>query len=162
MAYFVMEKMPDMGKTGKQVLYPKLKGVEPMDVEAMVERIARTTTFGVGEVKGVLHELVGEMAHALAQGRSVKLEGLGTFTPTLALRKGKGQEEAERSGTRLNRASVEVGNVRFRVDKGLLGHINTVCNLHRAPGKRVYSSRRYTPEQRLELARQYLDTHPTM
>ena len=53
-----------------------------------------------------------------------------------------------------------MGGVNFRVDKDLIRETNGWCDLKRAPWKPVRSSRKYTAEQRLALAKAYLEEHP--
>lgn len=72
----------------------------------------------------------------------------------------KEREIAEEGATKRNAQSIYVGGVNFRVDKGLLQRTNSLCHLSRAPWKPTYSSDKYTPEQRLALAQQYLEEHP--
>ena len=47
----------------------------------------------------------------------------------------------------------------FRTDKALIRETNHWCELERASWKPARSSKKYTPEQRLALAHQYLDKH---
>ena len=47
----------------------------------------------------------------------------------------------------------------FRTDKALIRETNHWCELERASWKPAHSSKKYTPEQRLALAHQYLDKH---
>ena len=49
--------------------------------------------FNVGDVEGVITQIGIEMAHQMAEGKSVKLDGIGTFSPSLALCKDKRERE---------------------------------------------------------------------
>ena len=101
-----------------------------------------------------------EMAHQMAEGKSVKLDGIGTFSPSLALCKDKEREKTGEGETHRNARSIVVGNVNFRVDRKMIRRINGRCLLERAPWKSQRSSQKYTPEQRLALAVIYLEEHP--
>lgn len=160
MALYTMEEMPDIHKTGERVLYPRFVMIEQVSFASLIQRITDTSGFKPGEIEGILRQTALEIAQIMAHGNSVKLDGIGTFTPALALREGKEREEAGETGTHRNAQSIVVGNVNFRVDKSLIRKINERCVLVRANWKTRRSSQKYTPEQRLERAVQYLNEHP--
>lgn len=159
MARYIMEEMPDIRKTGKKVTYPKFARIENMSTKELAKRIEDVSGFSAGDIEGVFLQASIEMAHLMANGYSVKIDGIGTFTPSLALCKGKEREEAGDGGTHRNAQSIVVGDVNFRVDRTMIRNINSRCNLERAPWKRQHSSQKYTPEQRLTLALEYLEKH---
>lgn len=160
MAYYVMEEMPDIHQTGERVLYPRLAMVQQISTEELAREIAGASSFTPGTVEGLVKQLSAEIAHQLAQGHSVKLDGIGVFTPSLALREGKEREEVGENGQHRNAQSIEIGGVNFRVDKALLRAINGRCRLERAPWKSRRSSQKYTVEQRQALAVKHLENHP--
>lgn len=160
MPKYIMEEMPDIHGTGERILYPRLAMVEQMSTEDFVREIASSSGFNIGNVEGVITQIAIELAHQMEQGKSVKLDGVGTFTPSLALYEDKEREKAGEGETHRNARSIVVGNVNFRVDKVLVRRINGRCELERAPWKAQRSSQKYTPEQRLALAVKYLDQHP--
>lgn len=160
MARYIMEEMPDIHGTGERILYPRLVMVEQVTTKDLIREIASSSGFNVGDVEGVITQIAVEMAHQMAQGRSVKLDGIGTFTPSLTLYDGKEREKAGEGETHRNAQSILVGNVNFRVDREIVRRINGRCTLERAPWKAQRSSQEYTPEQRLALAVKYLEEHP--
>lgn len=160
MALYIMEEMPDIHKTGERILYPRFAMIEQADFMSLVQKITDTSGFKPGEIEGILKQTALEMAKLMANGCSVKLDGIGTFTPALALREGKEREEAGETGKHRNAQSIVVGNVNFRVDRNLIRKINERCFLERANWKSRRSSQKYTPEQRLEKVMQYLNEHP--
>lgn len=160
MAYYVMEEMPDIHKTGERILYPRFAMIEQVSTEKLAQLIAESSGFNMGDILGIVKQVAIEMAHQMAQGRSVKLDDIGTFTPALALREGKEREEAGEDAKHRNAQSIVVGKVNFRVDMDLVRRINGRCLLERAPWKPRRSSQRFTPEQRLALALKHLETHP--
>jgi len=99
------------------------------------------------------------LAHEMGMGRSVKIEGLGVFTPALSIYPDKEREQPQESTTKRNARSIYVSGVNFRTDKALIRETNHWCELERASWKPARSSKKYTPEQRLALAHQYLDKH---
>lgn len=160
MAYYVMEEMPDIHQTGERVLYPRFARIEQISTEQLAQFITESSGFNMGDILGIVKQIAIEMAHQMAQGRSVKLDDIGTFTPALVLREGKEREEAGEGAKHRNAQSIIVGKVNFRVDMDLVRRINSRCLLERAPWKTRRSSQRFTPEQRLALAVKHLDAHP--
>ena len=160
MARYIMEEMPDIQKTGKRITYPKFARIDNVSTKELSKRISDVSSFSPGDIEGILLQAGLEMAHLMAEGRSVKIEGIGTFTPALTLYKGKEREEAGEGGKHRNAQSILVGNVNFRVDRDMLRNINSRCQLERAPWKRQHSSQKFTLEQRLEIAVKFLDEHP--
>ena len=66
------------------VYYPQAVVVgKPVDTKTIADRLAKISTVSRADVAAVLAELPGVMADYLAQGKSVRLEGLGTFRYTL-------------------------------------------------------------------------------
>ncbi|WP_294629263.1 HU family DNA-binding protein [uncultured Bacteroides sp.] len=160
MAHYIMEEMPDLQKTGKRITYPKFARISNADLKELTQRVSHTSGFSPGDIEGVLLQTAIEMAQLMAEGRSVKIDGIGTFTPALTLGKGKEREEAEEGGKHRNAQSIFIGGVNFRVDRAMLRNISERCRLERAPWKRQRSSTKYTPEQRLALALKHLDEYP--
>lgn len=162
MAEYAMQEMNLPNSEGEQVLYPRMVLNRQVDTAYIAKRLASQTTFTAAEVIGLLMGLSDELSFHLAEGSPVKLEGIGIFTPALALHKGKERETGEEGEAKRNAQSIYVGGVNFRPEKSLLKDINRQCELERSKGKFKRSSQKYTPEQRLELAKQYLDSHPFM
>lgn len=160
MARYIMEEMPDIQKTGKKITYPKFARIDNAGLKVLAERVGSVSGFSAGDIEGVLLQTAIEMAHLMAEGRSVKIDGIGTFTPALTLGKDKEREEAGEGGTHRNAQSIFIGGVNFRVDRRMIRNISDRCRLERAPWKRQYSSNKLTPEQRLALAVKYLESHP--
>lgn len=159
-SYYVMKEMPDLNGTGKRILYPQFAQIKQVSTHQLAENIRGKSTFSEGEIEGLIRMMAHELVHELAQGHSVKLDGIGIFTPSLALQPGKEREETDGEGGRRNARSILVGNVNFRADKKLVQEVNLYCRPVRAPWKPRRSSQKYTAEERLHLAQQYLETHP--
>ncbi len=162
MAEYEMQELALPSKDGKKVLYPRIKIREQIELKLLAERISAGTTFAPADVIGAVRALTSAMAWEMAQGHSVKIDGLGVFTPALGLRKGVERESAEPGSTRRNAASIRVKGVNFRADKGLVYETALNCILERSEQKFRRSSRRYTPEQRLKLAQDFLNRYSRM
>ena len=161
-ARYVMQEVVDLHNEGKTLLYPRMELQDGCGLDELAEQVARGTTFGEGEVKGVICLVAKHMAMTMAMGRPVTLDGIGTFTPALGLRKGREREEADGSGRRRNAASIEVSGVNFRADKELVRELQRNCHLERSPRQRRLFRSPYSPEERLALAQGYLEEHPVL
>ena len=160
MPEYEMQEMNLPNKDGKKVLYPRLILSGQIDTEYLAKMLAHDTSFTTADVIGLLHGLADQLSSLMSYGRSVKLDGIGIFTPSLALREGKERETGEKNDTRRNAQSIIVGGVRFRPEKKFVRNINRQCEFVRSQRKFKRSSQKYTPAQRLEMAQEYLDSHP--
>ena len=145
MAKYFMQEMPDMKKEGETLLYPRME---------------ITGTCETGEVRGALDLIAGAMARFMAEGRSVRIDGIGLFTPTVKLRKGKERENIEGNYPRRNAASIEIGGINFRADRTLINETNTLCNLERGSGVKKCRRPKTTAEERLNIVKKYLEENP--
>ena len=88
MVGFFSKKMNDLHHEGKTLLYPRTIIGHCCESDELACEIAKVTSFSEGEVIGMFQELWKQMAWQMARGYSVKIEGVGVFTPTLELKEG--------------------------------------------------------------------------
>lgn len=155
-----MQEMPDMKKEGETLLYPRMEITGTCETDELVEASIKGSTFNRGEVRGALDLIAGAMARFMAEGRSVRIDGIGLFTPTVKLRKGKERENIEGDSPRRNAASIEIGGINFRADRTLINETNTLCNLERGSGVKKCRRPKTTAEERLNIAKKYLEENP--
>ena len=160
MAKYFMQEMPDMKKEGETILYPRMEITGTCETDELVEASIKGSTFNRGEVRGALDLIAGAMARFMAEGRSVRIEGIGLFTPTVKLKKGKERENIEGNSPRRNAASIEIGGINFRAERTLINETNTLCNLERGSGVKKCRIPKTTAEVRLEMAKRYLEENP--
>lgn len=96
MARYIIEEMPDLQKTGKRITYPKFARIDNTSIKELAQRVGDVSGFSAGDIEGVLLQTAIEMAHLMAEGRSVKIDGIGTFTPSYF----RQRQGAGRSGRR--------------------------------------------------------------
>ena len=108
-----MQEMKDLNNEGQTLLYPRKTLLYPRIVlkgqigtEEMLESMTHGTTFNAAEAGGVLKLAATYLAKMMANGYSVRIEGIGIFAPTIGLKKGKEREQADGSGTRRNASSL--------------------------------------------------------
>ena len=137
MAEYQMQTSNLPNKDGEKKLFPRIKIWGQVDLDYLARRINYGSTFTPGDIIGVVKSLTQAIAREMGEGHSVKVDGLGVFTPSLGLREGFERESAEQGGQKRNVRSICVDNIR-------------------------HSSSRYTAEQRLKLAQDYLESHPLL
>lgn len=162
MAHYVMEEMNIPHRDGQKRLFPRLINLKSLSHEDLVNHVAHHSGFERGTVEGVLIrvvECIGELMGS--QGASVHVEGLGTFTPKLALKEDREQEEGD-TPTHRNARSICVDGVTFRPDREYILRIDKNCELQRSPYKDTIRPNAcpYTPEQRRTRLTEYLAETP--
>ena len=161
-AEYTMQEMKDLHEEGKTLLYPRMVIRRQVSTDEIVEEMTENTTFAPSEAKGIVQEFVRGIARAMASGCSVKIDGLGLFTPSLGLAKGKAREQADGSGTRRNASSIEITGANFRADKEFIWEMRSRCTLKRSARQSRLKTSKYTEEERLERAKEFLRKRHTM
>lgn len=163
MAEYDMQELTLPNEDGKRILYPRMQLYGQRDLQYIADKVAYASTFTRGEIKGLVQAIVEEMAYNMAEGYSVKIEGLGVFTPSLGLRKGKERESGEENTPRRNAASICLKDINFRVDKELVYETASRCTLQRAQYKKCQrSSQLFAPQERLERAKEFMKKNTFM
>lgn len=162
MAEYEMQELSLPNGEGKRVLYPRMVIRQQASLEQIAERIQHASTYSKGEIIGLVQELARQIAAEMAEGKSVKIDGLGVFTPALGLRKDKERETGEEGEPRRNASSICMRTINFRADKQFIQEAAVRCTLERSKRKFRRSAKDLTPEQRLKLAQDFLQKNPCM
>lgn len=155
-AEYAMKEMRDMRGGGKTILYPRMVIKRCVPLGELLRNTLRYTTFSPAEAEGVVREFVRGLAGALAGGCSVKVDGLGVFTPALGLKKGKEREQPGGTGGRRNASSIEISGANFRPDKEFIRMMNERCTLRRSGKSFSLKTSGYSEAERLAVAKSYL------
>ena len=159
MAEYIKKEMPDVHKTGTNLVYYRLKRRETLDFKEFTRRVSKANRlYTPSVIQGVIMAVSSELAYQMAQGHNVKIDGLGTFHAKLGLDKTKSRKEMdtfEEGTTKRNAQSIKVTGVSFRVDKELVRETDRHCNLERGGEERLRKSK-YSEGERIELARRYI------
>lgn len=118
MAYFKKQQLKSNGKW-----YPKSVTIgRPVDTDTVAKKLADQSSLSVGDVLSVLKLLGGVIGDYMNNGRSVKLEGLGTFYYT-ANAEGNGVDTEKEVGAQ----QITGTRVRFipEVSRGSGGQVTT-------------------------------------
>ncbi len=157
MPKYVMQEAVDLNNEGQSLMYPKMIIRNCVDSDVIAKRISKHSSFSEGVIKGILEMFEVELADHLADGCSVKLKGMGVFTPRLTMKEEAEWETANGESRRVNAKDIMVGKVSFRVDKDLLDEINRKCDLEKAHMMYARSISPYSEEQRLARAVAYIE-----
>lgn len=162
MTKYIKQEMSDLDGTGKKRSYYRLQTIRNLSGEEFIEMMAgRHAGVNPAIVKQVFYQAAEDMAFYMAMGYTVTIDGIGTFKPTLGMRRGKKMEQLDEEGPKRNAQSIRVNGVNFRADKKLIRRTDYECELERGETKRICRSP-YSKEERLKLAQDYLETHPYM
>ena len=154
--------MNDLDGSGKKRTFYRMKTYQRINMREFVSELAQPGSgLSEGSVLHVLSNMAEKLAYYMGQGYTVTIDGVGTFKPTLGLSTDKETETVEEDAPERNARSIEVNGVNFRASQELIRRTNRHCNLKRG-GNSVLHSSRYSEQERLALAQQYLSTHTLM
>lgn len=161
MAKYIMQEANLPFEDGEKRLFPRFVNKGTMEHEQLVDYISKASGLQKGAVMGVLGTLAERMATWMGEGYSIRIDGLGRFTPTLGLREGVEREEADEAGTHRNAQSIEVSNVNFVADKHFVNDINQWMELERSQYHATIRPNKcpYTEQERLSILQEYLQKH---
>ena len=161
MAKYIKQEVPDMQGTGKSRVSYRLKRERHYTGEEFMTHVRRANPHLSAEVKSAVDLLAAQLAGLMAQGHSVTIDGLGTFSAAIGVRREAEVDTFVEGEPRRNAQSLRVKGINFRPARELLSATDAACTLVRGGTRRV---RRLTstPDERLQMARDYLRQHPTM
>ena len=120
---------------------------------------------GEGELLGMVETLVKAIAELLADGYTVSIDGMGSFSLSLGLTDYDKDTPEQRQGGEPNARRVNVRDVRFKAQKRWINDINDKCRhrLHRDKwGERNLHRPTTTREERIQLALNFIREHGFM
>ena len=161
MAKYIKQEIPDLHGTGETKCYYRLQKSRNLSTKEFLEYIGKHGLMDDGVLKHALGKIADGLAEQLAEGYTVTLDGIGTFSATIGVKEGKEQDTFYGEEVKRNAKSLEVKNVTFRSDKELVKEVNRRCDLKRAGVFQIHRSK-YNKEERLKLALNYLSSHSVM
>ena len=163
MADYVKQELPNLDGKGEDRSYYRILKRGNVNNKQLIDRICNLggSSLSRGTIIHVLDTVAEEMARQLADGYSVTLDGIGTFSATIGVKEGKEQDTFYGEEVKRNAKSLEVKNVTFRSDKELVKEVSRRCDLKRAGVLQIHRSK-YNKEERLKLALDYLSSHSVM
>lgn len=162
MAKYIKKEMPDLNGKGTPQAYYRLKTWRMLETDEFIKRChAFNGAFSESILKGAIAALTQHLAYELANGFTVKIDGLGVLNAKIGMCKGKEQDHFDEDETKHNARSLQVTGVTLKVDKGLVRAINKDCELERGDEERL-NNRKYTREECISRAQDYLRQHGFM
>jgi predicted histone-like DNA-binding protein len=162
MAKFIYRELPDFNKDGKQKAYYKMETYRNYSNDEFVKYMVES---GIGVsssmVNAVLTQVSEKLSNLLGMGYTVTIDGIGTFSTKIGLKKGKEMEDRTESKTKRNAASVEVTGINLRVDKEFVKKVNSNCDLQRS-GEHLIKKSPYSEAERLKIAKEVLKRYGRM
>lgn len=163
---YIIQEMPNM-REGKRVYYPKLEIYSQFDNEQMVDLIRQVSNLPASTIKAVLSALPEALKEALELGHTAKIEGLGTFSLSLAFCDDKGNELSEGKDEQAPQPNnkyrhVEVNRVNLKVAPELLNGLKRTECVRVQGDVNTLRHTSSTLQQRAERARKYVQSHERM
>ena len=159
-AKYIKREVPDLNGTGSTQACYKMK-LKPMMFQQFISLCHREGGMDESQILAAMSLVSEKLAQCMAEGFSVKLEGIGTFNAKLGVREDMLQDAFEEGETSRNAKSIMVNGVSYRADKELVGNTNRKCTLVRGGESRLKKSP-FTQEERIQKARDFLNVHHFM
>ena len=159
-AKYIKREIPDLNGTGRTQAYYQME-LKPMSFESFVSQCAREGNMEESQILAVMSLVSEKLALCMAEGFSVKLDGIGTFNAKLGVRSDMLQDAFEPGEPSHNAKSIGVTGVAYRADKDLIRTTRHKCVLERGGVSRIKKSK-FTLEERIEKARDFLQKNMFM
>ena len=156
-AKYIKREVADLNGTGRTQACYKME-LKPMTFQQFVSLCHREGMMDESMILGVLSLVSEKLALCMAEGFSVKLDGIGTFNAKLGVRDDMLPDAFEEGEPSHNAKSTMVNGVSYRADKKLIRNTDRKCTLVRGGESRLKKSP-FSPEERIEKAREFLKTH---
>ena len=166
MANYVLKELSEEMTGGKKVLFPKMQTYSLQDYKSVLEKMhSYAGSFSEGTIMGVLDALVTTMESWMPEGHSLKIDGLGVFSLVLGFDESLSSEQQQQQqaqdgageGEPRNRyRHVCIKGINFKPDPELIRRMNRNACLERSGKVRVPRKSPYSPDERIEKARQII------
>lgn len=156
---YVLQEMENINEPqGVTELKPRPKIQEAVDLKKLskMTQLHHYRSLSDSEIQAVTEAVVQEMKMQLAQGNSVKIDGMGTFTVSLSDEKRKQRRDKE--GNTIQKphgGSISVTGINLKVDKKLIADVNMMARPKRV-GIVEHQHSPYELHTRLSILKQYL------
>ena len=159
-AKYIKREIPDLNGTGRTQACYKME-LSPKSYKEFVSQCAREANMEESQILGVMSLVSEKLALCMAEGFSVKLDGIGTFNAKLGVRSDMLQDAFEPGESNRNAHSIEVTGVTYRADKDLIRNTRLKCVLEKGGVSRLKKSK-LTLKERIEKARNFLQKEAFM
>lgn len=154
--------MNDPNGQGKKKPYYRIQSEGRMDCKEFIDWMCNSETgANPANIKAALQQLSQFLPIALGKGYSVQLDGIGTFSIGLGVKKHKEIEDIDSEKPERNASSIEISDVKFRCSKDLKRNVMSHCHLERGETCKLHHSK-YTPQVRHQMALQHIEQNGFM
>lgn len=157
MAKYITREMADMDGSGNKRIYYKVQTYRNISTKELIERIcAPGSGVNSGDVAKVMLRLIEELKLTLAEGYSVTLDELGTFS--LSIGKNTNIDDSENDDeTKTNsRNDIVVKGVNFRPNKQFTKDVGEICKLQKGYESPINRSP-FSKEERIQMAKDFIN-----
>lgn len=166
MAKFIYQEIGGITNKGETIIKPRFVGGRQVSTEEFINEVAHRSVLSRGTLLAALTSIADLLPQYLAKGNTVRLEGIGLFTPTLTMRDDRPVSEADGEGNEVqhNARNVVLDTVRITPDRELVSETRKECRpVHdRFMDNQQAMSTPFTREERLHKAIEYLETVPML
>lgn len=159
---YILQEMENINVTdGNTEMKPRPKIQRSLDIAELAREASVHQCRGVSqvEIQTIMEGVLRELKEQLAQGNSVKLNGIGIFSPSLSdVRRDKHINEEGEQVMLPQTQSIHVTGINFRVDKQFIRDVDDMAEPMRV-GISTHQHSPYSKEQRLSLLHDYLHEH---
>ena len=154
MAKYIKQEIPDLNGTGRTQAYYKMQ-LRPMTHQQFVSMCAKGGTLDESTLLAALSRISDRLALFMAEGFSVKLDGIGTFHAKLGVMSDKEPDAFEEGEQKRNAKSIHVTGVSYKTDPQIVREMRRTCVLEKGGESRIRKPK-LTLEERIEKAREFL------
>jgi predicted histone-like DNA-binding protein len=159
-AKYIKQEISDLNGTGRTQAYYKME-LHPMNYQQFVDLCAREGRMEESQILGILSLVKEKLALCMAEGYSVKLDGIGTFHAKLGVRDDMEQDAFEEGESSRNAKTIGVTGVSYRADPELTRNTRRKCVLEKGGVSRLCKSA-LTLEERIQKAHEFLEKNMFM
>ena len=160
---YSFREIPDFEGTGERRMVPEPTFCSQISYKEFLKECAESGSgFTEADIDGAVRRIVNRLNFYLDMGHSVKIDGLGTFRVKLGMKKGEEVPVIKDLKHRHPTEKVEIDSIQFRADPEWIGLLKRRCQLEYSGMDKVRFAVKTTPQQRLQMALDYLDTHYEM
>ena len=161
MAKYIKQEFSDLHNTGKTQAYYRMQIDHHLTYTQFIEQCCCHGGFQRSVLVGAVAHVVHEMALQMAMGRSVTIEGLGSFHAQLGVNRFQKQDAFEEDEQARNALSLVVKGVSYKADRELVSIVNEHCTLERGGVSRLMKTS-LTLDERIAKAHEFLGKYSTM
>ncbi|MCQ2329164.1 MAG: hypothetical protein MJZ93_01230 [Paludibacteraceae bacterium] len=159
MLNYHIQELPDLQQDSEDIVFPKLDSYSQFDNKKMIRRIAMEAGVKEGVVMATLIALPHALKNILLEGHTCKIDGLGTFSLSLAFEPKTNEDGTNES----NHRKVMINRLNLKVDSAFLSELREEAQFDWKDSRIVaVSSSKGQLEEHLRLAIKWFDTHPTL